>query len=87
MPWALDVTKINVSKCTGIKRMLKKLGEDIPTYAFGDGSNDIPMGKFVDHFIAMGNATESVKNIAEYVTSSNDNGGILNGLEHYRLLN
>lgn len=86
IPWAFDVTNVGVSKYRGIKIFLKEISDDVTTYAFGDGMNDVPMSKAVNHFIAMGNAEDSVKELADFVTSNNDDHGILNGLKHYFLL-
>ena len=36
--------------------------------------------------VAMGNALDSLKREADYVTSSVDNDGILNALRHFKLL-
>ncbi len=58
----------------------------VPTYAFGDGVNDISMFEVVDHPIAMGNATEKLRPYAEYITDDNKSGGIVNGLKKYNLI-
>ncbi|XIF20119.1 MAG: Cof-type HAD-IIB family hydrolase [Acetilactobacillus jinshanensis] len=45
----LDVMKAGVNKQLGIQILLKKLELDkVPTYAFGDGLNDIEMFNQVD---------------------------------------
>ena len=36
--------------------------------------------------IAMGNANEDVKEIADYVTTSVDNDGVLNALKHFNVI-
>ncbi len=46
------------------------------SYAFGDGMNDIEMLELVGHGIAMGNASDEVKQSADYVTSSVDDDGL-----------
>ncbi|CAJ1184568.1 haloacid dehalogenase family hydrolase [Companilactobacillus paralimentarius DSM 13238 = JCM 10415] len=86
-PRSVDVVNKGVSKMSGIKHLLKELDlEDKPTYAFGDGNNDLPMLEFADYSVAMGNGLDSVKAIASYVTTENVNGGIVNGLKHYNLI-
>lgn len=45
--------------------------------AFGDGENDVGMLKTVKYGFAMGNAPESVKEQAAYVTLDNDEEGLL----------
>ncbi|WP_099974542.1 Cof-type HAD-IIB family hydrolase [Lactobacillus terrae] len=85
--YSIDVVNKNVTKMTGIQHILKTLDlEDKPTYAFGDGANDIPMLSSVGHGIAMGNGSDQAKEAAEYTTSENINGGIANGLKHYGLI-
>ena len=44
--------------------------------AIGDGNNDIEMIKYAGLGVAMGNAADSIKNIADYVTSTNDEDGV-----------
>lgn len=44
--------------------------------AFGDDLGDIDMIKFVGTGVAMGNAVPHLKEIADYVTDTNDNNGI-----------
>ena len=53
------------------------------TIAFGDQELDIPMLKKAGTAIAMGNAIEEVKNMADFVTGSNNEGGIALGLNRY----
>ena len=44
--------------------------------AFGDDNNDIELVKAVGSGVAMGNATEKLKEVAGYVTSTNKDNGI-----------
>ena len=54
--------------------------------AFGDGGNDVEMLEFAKIGVAMGNASDDVKSIADYVTTDVDNDGILNALKHFNVL-
>ena len=85
--FSMDVVAQGGSKKVGIKKLLE-LPEysDVPTYAFGDGNNDIAMLEAVDHPVAMGNALPHVKPYAEFVTTNNTNHGIVNGLKHFKLI-
>lgn len=75
------------SKATGIQQICNYLGMDRKnTYAFGDSANDIDMLRFVEHGVAMGNASEDVKQAADYVTASMNNDGIEKGLKHFGLI-
>ncbi|MFC6255032.1 Cof-type HAD-IIB family hydrolase [Secundilactobacillus hailunensis] len=86
-PRALDTMKAGVSKRTGIQILLEAahLG-NVPTYAFGDQLNDLQMFDMVDTPIAMANGHKLAKEKAAYVTTSNMNNGIVNGLKHYNLI-
>ncbi len=55
-------------------------------YAFGDSPNDLSMLKNVPNSICMGNGYEEVKKEASYVTSDIKEDGILNALEHFKLI-
>ena len=75
------------SKATGIKWVCEKLSvPETETFAFGDSANDIEMLKFVEHGIAMGNASNITKESADYVTTSMNENGIWNGLKHFKLI-
>ena len=50
------------------------------TVAIGDSSNDIAMLKRAGRSIAMGNGTDEVKALADYVTTTVENDGIWNAL-------
>ena len=85
VPWlgdGFDVLSKGMNKKEGIKKILDIL--DIPlenAYAFGDGENDIEMLEYIPHSVAMGNASENAKKVAEYVTTSIDNDGVYEGLK------
>ena len=54
--------------------------------AFGDGGNDIPMLRHVGIGVAMGNAENDVKQVADYVTASVDEDGIEKALRHFGVI-
>ena len=56
------------------------------TMAIGDGGNDIGMIRHAAIGVAMGNATDAVKQHADYVTSSVDEDGIANALKHFSII-
>lgn len=85
--FSIDTVSQGVSKMSGIKHLLEELDmTDKPVYAFGDGTNDLPMIQFADYSIAMGNGIDAVKDAATYITTENVNGGIVNGLKHFNLI-
>lgn len=51
----------------------------------GDSENDISMLKFAGIGIAMGNGLQMVKDIADYITDTNDNDGVAKAVEHFVL--
>lgn len=84
---ASDIVLKEAGKVTGIKKMLEQYGiEPSETMAFGDGDNDVDMIRFAEIGIAMGNATELIKNNSDYITTAVDDDGIINALAHYRLI-
>lgn len=54
--------------------------------AFGDAENDMDMLQFAGVGIAMGNADDTVKQQADYVTEDIDRDGIDLALRQYGLL-
>ena len=86
-PLFADVNVGGVDKSVGIDEFLKHYNIDISeTMAFGDGGNDIQMLKHVGTGIAMGNAGDEVKAVANYITDSVDDNGVANALRHFGLI-
>lgn len=86
-PFALDVVNAGINKATGIDILTDRPEfARIPTYAFGDGNNDIPMLKRATVGVAMGNALPQVAAIADYQTSDYQQGGIVDALTHFNLI-
>lgn len=75
------------SKAVGIEQLIQKLGISRKnTYAFGDGMNDYEMLKYVKYGVAMGNAADEFKAMADYVTGAYDQGGIRQALQRFGLI-
>lgn len=86
-PAFTDITAKGADKGEGILALSAHLGLNPQhTIAFGDGGNDSSMIRVAGIGVAMGNALESLKNEADYTTTSVDNDGILNALRHYGLI-
>ena len=86
-PKAMDIVSRGQSKGTGIRILKEALNvSHLPTYAFGDGTNDFAMFAAVDYPVAMGNAVDALKEQAVYITTENTNHGIYNGLKHFNLI-
>lgn len=75
--WAINIINKNASKGNAIYGLCKYLKIDIKdVIAMGDDLNDISMIKEVGLGIAMGNALDSVKEIADEVTKTNNENGV-----------
>lgn len=76
-----------INKSTSIHLLLDYLKADIAdTYAVGDGMNDAQMLECVHTGIAMGNAKEGLKAIADYITTDLMDDGIYNAFKHFGLI-
>lgn len=72
----------NVSKGNAMVGLCKFLKIDLKdVVAIGDDINDVSMIKMAGLGVAMGNATEEVKKIADMVTTSNEEDGVARVLE------
>ncbi|APH03703.1 Cof-type HAD-IIB family hydrolase [Bacillus weihaiensis] len=84
-PHNVELMVANVSKASGIKKMLQKFGlskED--TLAIGDSDNDISMLQLVGYPVAMQNAPAHIKELARAVTPfSCDEDGVYHYLKSY----
>ena len=72
-----DIVNGYVCKGNAINSLLKILNiKKENSICFGDSINDISMFNNVGISVAMGNSIDELKNIADYVTDTNDNDGI-----------
>lgn len=80
-PFSVDIIPAGGSKLVGIKQLVAHYGITLEeTIAFGDSWNDVEMLAGVGMGVAMGNGMPDVQEIADYVTSSNDDNGIYQAL-------
>lgn len=85
--YGVDIIDEHGGKLEGVRKfMLNNHLSKEECMAFGDGENDIAMLEEVGIGIAMGNASDEVKEIANYITTDIDHDGILNALKHFKLL-
>lgn len=71
-------------KFLGIEMLMKKMNaplEDV--VVFGDGANDIKMFQKAAFSVAMGNAVEPLKELADFVTKDSKDDGILYAVRHF----
>ena len=86
-PLFTDVVAAGVSKSVGIDKVLAYEGLTLQdAMAFGDGGNDIPMLSHVPCSVAMGNASDEVKQAAAFVTDAVDDDGVVRALRRFGLL-
>ena len=82
-----DFTQKHVTKASAVAVLLDKLGlnrED--TFAFGDSFNDVEMLLYCQTGVAMGNAADELKAVADYVTNTVTGDGIFNAFKHFSLI-
>ncbi|HEO8018359.1 TPA: HAD-IIB family hydrolase [Streptococcus agalactiae] len=86
-PYSMDVISEGQSKVKGIERVGQCYGFDLSeVIAFGDSDNDIEMLSQVGIGVAMGNASQQVKENVRYTTADNNDDGISKALAHYGLI-
>ena len=85
--WAVDVYPCMGGKVAGAEAFLRKYNlAPSDAFAFGDAENDIELLQFAGTGIAMGNALDEVKAVADFITTDDCNDGIANALRHYSLI-
>lgn len=85
-PLFTDIVAKGNGKNRGIDEIIRYFGIRLDeTMSFGDGGNDIPMLRHAGIGVAMGNASDSVKETADYITDTVDNNGILKALKHFKI--
>ncbi len=78
VPHLIEITPYNSDKASGLKKLFEVENLDLDSLiAFGDGENDLTMLEFAHVGVAMGNAMDEVKNVADLITDTNDNDGIV----------
>lgn len=83
-PFFLEFMNLEVDKGKSILRLGKMLGIDAEEIiAIGDSYNDITMIQAAGLGVAMGNAVEAVKEIANYVTEDNEHDGVATVVEKF----
>ena len=86
-PAFVDITAKGNTKQNGIAQFIRYFGFKLEeTMAFGDGGNDIGMLRHAGIGVAMGNANDDVKNVADYITTSVDENGIAHALKHFGII-
>lgn len=83
---AMEVTPAGVSKASGLRALAGLLGIELSAMVgIGDNYNDLEMIKQAGLGVAMGNAPEEIRRLANVVTRTNDEHGVAYAIERYVL--
>ena len=86
-PRQIEMGPKGYTKGDTLVRLMKNFGwSKDEVFVFGDGGYDISMFKQTNYSFAMGQALESVKNEARYITLSNDEDGIYEALMKFNVI-
>ena len=82
----VEVLPPNASKGTALKTLLKDMGITADkVLAIGDGENDKEMVEMAGIGVAMGNADDRLKAVADHVVSSNAEDGVAEAVDRFVL--
>jgi Cof subfamily protein (haloacid dehalogenase superfamily) len=80
----INITMAGISKGTALKSLMDHLGlERDEVVAIGDGANDISLFSNSGLGIAMGNAHEELKRVANYITEDVEHNGVARAISHF----
>ncbi|HMO61542.1 MAG TPA: Cof-type HAD-IIB family hydrolase [Ferruginibacter sp.] len=83
-PRYLEVMHPEASKTNAVKFLLNRYGiQQDEIIAIGDNYNDAEMIAFAGKGVAMGNAPDDIKAVADYVTDTNNHDGVAKALKHF----
>lgn len=82
----LEFLHKDVDKGVGVSVIANKLGiKQKEVICIGDAGNDLAMIKYAGLGVAMGNATDEVKEVADYITFTNEEDGVAHVIEKFML--
>ncbi|TXK77561.1 Cof-type HAD-IIB family hydrolase [Paenibacillus sp. N3.4] len=85
-PSNIELNPLGINKATGVEAVCKLLGIEMSeVIAMGDSENDIAMIRESGLGVAMGNAQDEVKRIADITTLSNEEHGVAEIIYGYLL--
>lgn len=86
-PYFGEVLIKGVTKGSGMAEVVKYFGaKQEDTIGIGDSSNDIDMLNYAGTAVAMGNALDEVKELADFVTTDVNNDGIWNAFKKLNII-
>ncbi len=84
MEYNLEITSSTSCKGQALEYLSRIVGANMSeVMAIGDSNNDISMLKLAGISVAMGNASETVKNTAKYTTDTCENNGAAKAIHRY----
>lgn len=86
-PFYLEILNKKASKGKAVEALAAHLGvsrEEV--MAIGDGGNDLDLVDFAGIGVAMENATDEVKAVADFVTTSNNHNGVAEAIKAHALI-
>ena len=85
-PFFLEFLNLNSNKGIGVKALAEHLSIPMEqVICMGDAGNDYHMIKYAGLGVAMGNATDDIKAIADYITASNNEHGVAKAIQKFVL--
>ncbi|WP_069201790.1 Cof-type HAD-IIB family hydrolase [Bacillus niameyensis] len=85
-PSNIEISLKGITKETGVRRVCQLLGITIDqVMAIGDNLNDLHLIRAAGLGVAMGNADEELKKIADVITETNEEDGVAKAIERYLL--
>jgi Cof subfamily protein (haloacid dehalogenase superfamily) len=86
LPTNVEANPAGVSKAAALHFLCERMGITMEeVMAVGDSLNDIKMIQASGVGVAMGNAQEAIKNVADFVTDTNNNNGVAKAIERVAL--
>lgn len=85
--FAVYIMPIDCDKSKGVEAVMKHLNLKMEEcLCIGDDANDIEMIDKAGFGVAMGNASEEVKKVADFISDDIDNDGFSKAMLHYKLI-
>lgn len=80
---SLEMTAQSVTKATGLEHLAEYLKVPVSQVAgIGDADNDRDMLNKVGFSVAMGNASDDIKDHCDFITKDNDHNGVGEAIQH-----
>jgi Cof subfamily protein (haloacid dehalogenase superfamily) len=85
-PVTIEITDVAATKGFGLEKVCAACGiSKEETFAIGDSGNDVSLRGFAGTFVAMGNAVQELKNLADYITDAVSNDGAAKAIKKFVL--